>query len=54
VGVPLRLSLIAGLLEVDLDLRMNNPCKRDVVILTARLWIVLRQLDLAPRVTQGQ
>ena len=46
VGAPPRLRLVAALPEVDLDLRMDNPCKRDVVVLTACLRIVLRQLDL--------
>ena len=46
VGAPPRLRFVAALPEVDLDLRMNNPCKRDVVILAACLRIVLRQLDL--------
>jgi hypothetical protein len=46
VGVPPCLSIIAALPEVDLDLRVDNPCKRNVMILAACVLIVLRQLDL--------
>jgi hypothetical protein len=53
VGVPPCLSIVAALPEVDLDLRMDNPCKRNVMILAACVWAVLRQLDRRFTVPNG-
>src|SRR4051794_3938580 len=41
VGAPLRLCLVPGLREVDLDLCMDDPGERNVMIVTTRYRIIL-------------
>src|SRR6516165_9065064 len=48
VGFPARLRLGAGLFEVDVLVHVIDPRKRNEVMLTAGIRIVLRQLDLIP------
>src|SRR5262249_39603531 len=48
VGLPARLRLGAGLLEVDVLVHVIDPCQRNEVVLAAGIRVILRQLDLIP------
>src|SRR5262245_23510037 len=46
MGLPARLRFGAGLFQMDAFVDVIDPCKRNEVMLTAGIRVVLRQLDL--------